>query len=759
MTAGLRFTGLRTTSYKYVAYDTGEHEYYDLAADPDELQNLYASLDAGLREQLDRTLSGLSGCAADSCRTADSIPIFAPAAASVDAHSAGGTSSNLNLVLEPGETVLVEPSWRNTGTVSYAISGTATNYTGPAGAVYTLADASADYGTVAPGATANCRDATGNCYAFGVSAPDVRPAAHWDATYVETLSGGAVRTWALHIGNSFADVPNTDPYYPSIETIFHNGVTGGCQLGVFCPDAPVTRAEMAVFLLKSALGSSYIPPPATGIFEDVPADDPFAPWVEDLYHRGITAGCGGNFYCPNDPVTRATMSTLLLKTLLGPSYVPPPPTGIFDDVPVDDPFAPWIEDLSNRGITAGCQSSPPLYCPDAPNTRNQMAVFLVKTFSLTTNEPEPTANVPNFPCWTDSASTQPCVPLIDMGISTLHLGVYSGGLYPEGSNVEPAPHLAAGLIEANAIAPLDTNGAPNANGKYILVSIGFSNQTYEFCGGRMGTTEPCEPWTVGGLVKADIQAGFTDPHLVWYNGAQGGADITKWLDSASPQWSAILDDLVNRGLSPNQVQIVALQTTFRHQSTDKSLKDSLQPCAQDATPDACRLLAGYGDVIRIARQKFPALKQVFFNSRTSGAWQIAPVDGNPEPLGYESGFGMKWTIEAQIHQETDGTIDPVAGDMSYAPGPAAWADWSAYNWADPPNVPPRSDGLTWPQSKFDPDDGVHETPHNAVPRTCETDGSGAYACGEAIAARPIYEFFATNRLTQCWYLNTTTPCQ
>ena len=72
----------------------------------------------------------------------------------------------------------------------------------------------------------------------------------------------------------------------------------------------------------------------------------------------------------------------MLKTLLGRAYEPPPAAGIFDDVPQEDPFAPWIEDLFARGITAGCQAQPPLYCPEAPNTRQEMAVFLVKTFGL-----------------------------------------------------------------------------------------------------------------------------------------------------------------------------------------------------------------------------------------------------------------------------------------------------------------------------------------------------------------------------------------
>jgi hypothetical protein len=77
------------------------------------------------------------------------------------------------------------------------------------------------------------------------------------------------------------------------------------------------------------------------------------------------------------------MAVFLLKTLLGTGYVPPDPTGtVFGDVPVDAFAAAWIEDLARRGITGGCQTSPPLFCPATPNSRQQMASFLVDTFGL-----------------------------------------------------------------------------------------------------------------------------------------------------------------------------------------------------------------------------------------------------------------------------------------------------------------------------------------------------------------------------------------
>jgi hypothetical protein len=71
-----------------------------------------------------------------------------------------------------------------------------------------------------------------------------------------------------------------------------------------------------------------------------------------------------------------------LRTLSRPGFVPPPAVGLFVDVPVGNPFAPWIEEFFNRGMTSGCQASPPAFCPDAPTTRAQIAVFLVRGFGF-----------------------------------------------------------------------------------------------------------------------------------------------------------------------------------------------------------------------------------------------------------------------------------------------------------------------------------------------------------------------------------------
>jgi streptogramin lyase len=297
----------------------------------------------------------------------------------VDKHAVTGTSSNVNGVLEPGETVELSPSWKNGLAGDQTFTGSATALTGPAGPSYAINDAAANYGTVTPSATADCHDATGDCYRVTVSG--ARPAQHWDAQVTETIGSGYF-TRTVHIGNSFTDVPTSHPFYAFIENLFHSGATGGCGSGLYCPSSTVTRAQMAVFLLKGKFGAGHIPPPATGaVFLDVHVGDFAADWIEELAGLGITGGCGGGDYCPASPVTRAQMAVFLLKSEHGAAYAPPACMGIFDDVPCPaSTFAPWVEQLAAEGITAGCGGNN--YCPNDPNIRGQMAVFLVKIYGL-----------------------------------------------------------------------------------------------------------------------------------------------------------------------------------------------------------------------------------------------------------------------------------------------------------------------------------------------------------------------------------------
>lgn len=180
----------------------------------------------------------------------------------------------------------------------------------------------------------------------------------------------------------YADVASTHPFRSHIEAISRQGITTGCGGAYYCPGAAVTRAEMAVFLLRSKFGGGYVPPAATGtMFRDVPRTYWAAAWIEDLARRGVTSGCASGVYCPEAAVTRDQMAAFLLRTKYSGSYTPPSPTGtMFVDVARTNPFAGFIEQLAREGITQGCDATH--YCPANVVLRGEMAVFLTRTFSI-----------------------------------------------------------------------------------------------------------------------------------------------------------------------------------------------------------------------------------------------------------------------------------------------------------------------------------------------------------------------------------------
>ena len=236
------------------------------------------------------------------------------------------------------------------------------------------------YPTLANNASAACTD----CYSVAVTG--ARPMLHWDATAIETITPdahGQVKKWTLHVGSTFDDVLSTSTFYRFVETLLHNHITGGCGGSNYCPSSSTTRDQMAVFVLVAKEGAGYAPPACTSpMFGDVPAASPFCRWIEELARRGVTGGCGGGNYCPGDPVTREQMAVFVLRTLdpaLNPPACAPPNT--FADVPETSGFCRWIEELAQRGVVSGCGDGN--YCPTQPVTREQMSVFIAVTFGLT----------------------------------------------------------------------------------------------------------------------------------------------------------------------------------------------------------------------------------------------------------------------------------------------------------------------------------------------------------------------------------------
>ena len=155
------------------------------------------------------------------------------------------------------------------------------------------------------------------------AAMPARPPGSLNDTVVQNPSGtsGTLKNgWIA----DFADVGGNQ-FYSYINKLVANQITVGCGGGNYCPDANVTRQQMAVFLLKGKHGLCYVPPPCTpGFFADVTCPSTYANWIEALANEGITGGCGGGGYCPTNPVRRDQMAVFLLKAKHGSSYRRPP---------------------------------------------------------------------------------------------------------------------------------------------------------------------------------------------------------------------------------------------------------------------------------------------------------------------------------------------------------------------------------------------------------------------------------------------------
>jgi predicted outer membrane repeat protein len=183
----------------------------------------------------------------------------------------------------------------------------------------------------------------------------------------------------------FTDMPVADKEWMEgwVNIFYQHGVTTGCGAGpMFCPENNVTRAEMAVFLLRAKHGAGYAPPTAIHHFLDVPVTGKewMEPWIDQYYVEGLTTGCGSGNFCPENNVTRAEMAVFVLRSTHAPGWQPPTLSHYFSDMPVlgKEWMEPWVDEFKREGITTGCGGGH--YCPESSVTRAEMAVFIGRAY-------------------------------------------------------------------------------------------------------------------------------------------------------------------------------------------------------------------------------------------------------------------------------------------------------------------------------------------------------------------------------------------
>ena len=182
-------------------------------------------------------------------------------------------------------------------------------------------------------------------------------------------------------GEVYRDVVSGGSHTPAIEALHAVGLLldTECAEGAFCPDEPVQRWEMAVWLGRAVFGVHLLQD-SPSRFHDL--DDALtwaAPYIDILVDEEIIEECSADplNFCPTDTLTRAEIATVLVRAFDIPQvgYV-----GFGDLEGVGN--ADDINSLAAAGITAGCSADPFLFCPSGVVTRGQLASLLARALGF-----------------------------------------------------------------------------------------------------------------------------------------------------------------------------------------------------------------------------------------------------------------------------------------------------------------------------------------------------------------------------------------
>ena len=189
------------------------------------------------------------------------------------------------------------------------------------------------------------------------------------AAGVSTVTGSA-----LAQPGGFADVAEDAYHAVPVATLAGRGVFVGtaCEAG-FCPDEPIDRKTMAVWMVRILNGEEPTRV-SESRFDDVVAASFHAPFIERMADLEVTEGCGdGSRFCPDDNVSRAQMAAFISRAF----NLPDGPDPGFTDVASDAWYAASVAKLAASKITAGCGDGT-RFCPGQDTTRGQMAAFLAR---------------------------------------------------------------------------------------------------------------------------------------------------------------------------------------------------------------------------------------------------------------------------------------------------------------------------------------------------------------------------------------------
>ena len=267
---------------------------------------------------------------------------------SVTRRTSSGTNSGNTI------TVPTTPNGTVTVTPSTATKGTTVTITTKPNEGYELGDLTVKD---ANGNTLPLTDKGDGKYTFPMPASKVEV----KATFVKEVET-----------SPFADVATDAYYYEAVKWAADQGITGGIGNGLFGPNQPCIRAQIATFLWRAA-GSPE--PKNMSSFSDVPANSYYAKAVAWAVENGITTGTGDGKFSPDATCTRAQSVTFLFRAAKASANGTP----AFSDVAANAYYAEAVKWATDNGITNGIGNG--LFGSNNDCTRAQIVTFLWRLYA------------------------------------------------------------------------------------------------------------------------------------------------------------------------------------------------------------------------------------------------------------------------------------------------------------------------------------------------------------------------------------------
>lgn len=293
------------------------------------------------------------------------------------------------------------------------------------------------------------------------------------------------------------------------------------------------------------------------------------------------------------------------------------------------------------------------------------------------------------------------IPIPDLGLGTYR--GFTGGLYPDGSNVRPTEYLAACIEHVQNIQPLDIAGNADEDGRIVMLGIGASNPGAEF----------------NKFIEISNYFEPRNDKLSLINGCVPSIGIQDMNYTASEYWGNVMNILEENDLSADQVQIVWIE------EENTAVGDTAFPSAAQA------LVTDFHFLLQAIKIMFPNTQICYVTARAYSGYADPGTEdltnGLKFPRDYYNGWGLKWFIENVINHELGYTYEGPSAEIPLV-------TWGTYHWTD--GSVERMDGLLLDCEEDVAPDGLH------------LSGSGEIKMGQL-----MLNYFIADTTAKYWFFD------